>query len=134
MYLPTQAAKTALFAAGNRADVRQSEPESRLWLAPLKGPQAAFSNRTSGRRRLLPHESVLVRPQHACGAIEYRVHELEAVSGAKALGEPHRLVDRHAVRHLGSRRELVERDQQHRTLDRIEQAGCAIGKGGEARI
>ena len=43
MYLPTQAAKTALFAAGNGADVRHSEPESRLWLAPLQGPQAAFS-------------------------------------------------------------------------------------------
>src|SRR6516162_10118521 len=119
MCLPTQAAKSALFAAGNGADVRQSEPESRLWLAPLKGPQAAFSNRTNGRRRLLPHESVLVRPQRACGTVEHGVDELEAVRGAKALGERDRLVDRDAVGHLGSSGELVERDEQHRPLDRV---------------
>src|SRR5262249_24770946 len=134
MYLPTQAAKTALFAAGTGADVRQSEPESRLWLAPLKGPQAAFSNRTSGRWRLLRHESVLVRPQRARGAVEHGVHELETIGGAEALGERHRLVDRHAVWHLRPRRKLVDRDQQHRTLNRTDPAWCTIGEGSEPRI
>src|SRR6516165_530531 len=81
-----------------------------------------------------PPCSMLVRPQRARGAIEYRIHELEAVGGAKALGEHHRLVDCHAVRHLRLRAELVERDQQHGTLDRIEQTRLAIAEIGEPRV
>src|ERR1700741_4037967 len=78
--------------------------------------------------------SVLVRPQRARGAIEHGIHEFEAIGGSKTLGERHCFVDRHAVRHFRSGGELIESDQERRTLDRIEQVWCAVGKSGEPGI
>jgi len=77
---------------------------------------------------------VLRRPQRARGAVEHGVDELVTVGRAKTPGERHRLIDRDTVGHLGPRRELVERNQQHRVLDRIEPPRLAVGETGELRI
>src|SRR6202451_2415395 len=78
--------------------------------------------------------SVLARAQFARGPIQHGVDELVAVGGTEALGKSHRLADGHAERHIGLRGELVQADEQHRSLDWVEVRRRAVGEAGEARL
>src|SRR5215467_14452356 len=81
-----------------------------------------------------PINLVLGRPQRPGGAVQHRVHELVAVGRAEALRELYGLADRRAKRNLGLELQLVESNQEHRVLDRIEEPGLAVGASGETGL